>query len=84
MCLDVVLKSKSSKGVTFYLNETADSNLPPSGELSLNDTDSGLCSQNSSAVGNINQDFSYDLDAQFKSADSGIFLLCSVFWLFNS
>ncbi|XP_057306693.1 uncharacterized protein LOC130644921 isoform X2 [Hydractinia symbiolongicarpus] len=71
---EVVLKSKSSKGVTFDLNETADSNLPPSGELSLNDTDSGLCSQNSSAVGNIIQDFSYDLDAQFKSADSAEFM----------
>lgn len=72
---DAPVKQRS-KGVTFDLNfdDKIDAVPQPTSDMSLNDTDSGLSSQNTTNGGIVNQDFSYDLDEDFKPADSGGFM----------
>lgn len=67
-------KKPKAKGVTFDLNlnnteEMTQETIVKS--TSLNDSDSGVGSQNSSAVGISSQDFGDEFDGEFQTTSSG-------------
>ena len=64
------------KGVTFDLNlsSTNDRVSPPCRKetnLSLNDSDSGVGSQNTSGAGLMSQDFGDEFDGEFQTSGAG-------------
>ena len=70
---DQTAKTKS-KGVTFdlNLNNTTDELAQKVQTISLNDSDSGVGSHNSSAVGANSQEFGDEFDGEFNTGSAGI------------